>query len=196
MINLNKGQTIDLTKKDGGTLKNVRLGLGWDAQTVTKKGLFGGSKTVQKSIDLDASAIMFDGGKGVVETVFFGHLNSADGSIQHTGDNLTGAGEGDDESIKVDLSRVPAHVEHIVFVVNSYSGQRFTEVANAYVRVVDSDQNDAELARYSLTGGQPCTAMVMAKVSREGGGWSFTAIGQDGDGRTAQQVAGVARAAL
>lgn len=101
-INLNKGQTIDLRKPDGGGLTRVRMGLGWDAKTVTKKTLFGGTKTVTKSIDLDASALLCAGSE-VVETVYFGHLRSDDGSLQHTGDNLTGAGDGDDESIVVDL---------------------------------------------------------------------------------------------
>ena len=157
-INLNKGQTIDLRKPDGGGLTRVRMGLGWDAKTVTKKTLFGGTKTVTKSIDLDASALLCAGSE-VVETVYFGHLRSDDGSLQHTGDNLTGAGDGDDESIVVDL---PA---------------------------VDSTQRDNELARFSLTSTGPHTAMVMAKVTRSPSGWTFTAIGHPGQGRRASDLA-------
>lgn len=195
-INLNKGQTVDLRKGDGGGLSNVRMGLGWDARVVAKKGLFGGSKSVQKSIDLDASAILFDGNGDLVETVFFKNLSSRDGSIKHTGDNLTGAGDGDDESILVALDRIPAQIQHVVFVVTSYSGQRFEEIENAYVRVVDSNQSDAELARYSLSGEGQSTAMTMARVSRSGAGWTFTAVGTPGNGRTAKDLTQDARASF
>src|SRR5579875_3526476 len=134
-ISLSKGQTVDLRKQDGGTLSRVRMGLGWDTKVVTKKTLFGGTKQVQRAIDLDASALVVGGGR-VLDTVYFGKLRSSDGAIQHTGDNLTGEGEGDDESINVELGAVHSSVEHIVFVVNSYSGENFTEIDNAFVRVV------------------------------------------------------------
>lgn len=194
-ISLKKNDTINLTKEDGGTLTNVRMGLGWDAKTVTKKSLFGGSRQVAESIDLDASAILIGGGR-IIETVYYGHLTSGDGSVRHTGDNLTGEGDGDDESILVNLSRVPANVEHIVFVVNSFLGQTFDQVENAFVRVVDSDQGDTELASYSLSGGEACTAMVMAKVSRVGSGWTFTALGRPGSGRVAHEVANLALSSI
>lgn len=186
-INLNKGQTVNLTKSDGGSLSRVRMGLGWDTKIVTKKGLFGGSKQVQKDIDLDASALLIGGGR-VLDTIYFGQLRSKDGSVQHTGDNLTGAGDGDDESIVVDLPAVHESVEHIVFVVNSFSGENFSEVDNAFVRVVDSNAGDQELAKFVLTGSGNHTALVMAKVSRSGGGWTFTAIGQPGNGRMARDL--------
>lgn len=182
-INLSKNQTINLSKDNGGALRNIRLGLGWDA---AKRGLFGGG-----SIDLDASAVVISNGT-VVDTVYFGCLTSNDGSIRHTGDNLTGAGDGDDESIIVDLTRVPAHVDAIVFTVNSFRGQTFDKVANAYVRVVDSDDRDRELAKYSLSGGGSHTAMVMSAVKRTGNGWSFTALGVPGEGRRVQQVTALA----
>ncbi|GAA3690204.1 TerD family protein [Yimella sp. RIT 621] len=186
-INLSKGQTVNLAKQDGGQLSRVRMGLGWDTKIVTKKGLFGGSKQVQKDIDLDASALLIGGGR-VLDTVYFGNLRSQDGSIQHTGDNLTGAGDGDDESIVVDLTAVSGSVEHIVFVVNSFSGENFSEVDNAFVRVVDSNANDTELARFQLSGSGTHTALVMAKVSRQGGGWTFTAVGHPGNGRIAREL--------
>ncbi|PJI95104.1 TerD family protein [Luteimicrobium subarcticum] len=198
-ISLSKGQTINLSKAttDGGEqgLTHVRLGLGWDTKKVEKKGLFGGSKVVQKSIDLDASALLIGGGQ-VQDTVYFRQLRSKDGSLQHTGDNLTGRGDGDDESIVVDLTAVHPAVEHIVFTVNSYSGQTFAEVDNAYVRVVDSSAGDAELARYTLTGSGPHTALVMAKVSRTTQGWQLTALGTAGNGRTVQQLAPLALQAV
>jgi len=183
-VNLSKGQTVSLVKQGGGTLSQVRMGLGWDA--LKKKGLFGKEKEV--SVDLDASAILLSAQGQVLETVYYGNLRSKDGSLMHTGDNLTGKGEGDDESIMVDLPRVPPAVAHIVFVVNSFSGQNFTQIENATARVVDSADRDKELVRYQLSGSGSHTAVVMARVSRSGNGWSFTAIGTPGNARTADQL--------
>lgn len=180
MVNLSKGQTISLEKRGGGTLTRVRMGLGWDA--IKKKGLFG--KLKDQSVDLDASALLFDADRQLVDQVWFQQLRSKDGSVQHTGDNLTGAGEGDDESVVVDLQSVPPTVTQIVFVVNSFTGQNFSQVENAFCRLVDTTANDTELARYELTGSGTHNAQVMAKVSRSGGGWSMTAIGAIANGRT------------
>ena len=178
-VSLRKGQSVSLVKQGGGTLTRVRMGLGWDA--MKKKGIFGGSKA--QSIDLDASALLFDAGKRLVDQVWFQQLRSKDGSLQHTGDNLTGAGDGDDESIIVDLSAVPATVQTLVFVVNSFTGQNFSQIENAYCRLVD-ETNQTEIARYELTGSGTHNSQVMAKVVREGSGWSMTAIGAVADGRT------------
>lgn len=178
-VSLRKGQSVSLVKQGGGTLTRVRMGLGWDA--MKKKGIFGGSKT--QSIDLDASALLFDGGKRLVDQVWFQQLRSKDGSLQHTGDNLTGAGDGDDESIIVDLSAVPAAVQTLVFVVNSFTGQNFSQIENAYCRLVD-ETNSTEIARYELTGSGTHNSQVMAKVVRDGSGWSMTAIGAVANGRT------------
>ncbi|PJI95112.1 TerD family protein [Luteimicrobium subarcticum] len=195
-VTLAKGQTIDLSKPDRGTdLTRVRMALGWDAKVVETRGLFGRVRRTERDIDLDASALLVSAGK-VVDIVYFGQLRSKDGSLQHTGDNLTGAGDGDDESILVDLGAVHASVEHIVFTVNSYSGESFAEIDNAYVRVVDSAARDAELARYTLTGSGPHTALVMARVSRTAAGWAFTAIGAPGRGRTAHELVALALATL
>jgi tellurium resistance protein TerZ len=182
-VNLSKGQQVSLTKRGGGGLTVVRMGLGWDA--VKKRGLFGGSKS--QSIDLDASALLFDGGGNLVDAVWFRQLRSGDGSVQHTGDNLTGAGEGDDESIIVDLTRVPPAVTQIVFTVNSFTGQDFSQIENAFCRLVDETTND-ELARYDLSGSGPHNAQIMAKVSRGGAGWTMTAIGATASGRTVQDL--------
>ncbi len=190
-ISLAKGQSIDLAKTSGAALTKVRMGLGWDVKLVEKRSIFGRTRTVEKAIDLDASALLIGRGK-VGETIYFGHLRSKDGSIVHTGDNLTGKGDGDDESIVVDLPQVSSWVEHIVFTVNSYSGDTFADIDNASVRVVDSTDRDAELGRFTLTGSGPHTALVMAKVSRTPAGWTFTAIGRPGNGRTAQQLAPLA----
>jgi tellurium resistance protein TerZ len=183
-VSLTKGQTVNLTKSGGGALSRVRMGLGWDA--IKKRGMFGGSKQV--SVDLDASALLFTAAGQVVDIVYFGQLQSKDGSITHTGDNRTGAGEGDDESILVELPQVPADVAHIVFVVNSYSGQNFSQIENAFARAVDSADGDRELVRYELSGSGNHSAVVMARLSRSGAGWTFTAVGTPGEGRTANQL--------
>ena len=177
-VSLLKGQRVSLRKDDGGSLTVVRMGLGWDP--IKKKGMFGGGREVD--IDLDASALLYSQ-RQPVDVVFFNKLRSTDGSIQHLGDNLTGAGEGDDESIIVDLQRVPAQVDTIFFVVSSYRGQTFEQVANAFCRLIDQASN-GELARYTLTGGGPHTGMVMAKVFRESGSWKLQAIGEGITART------------
>lgn len=199
-VNMTKGQAISLHKNDGGALTAVRMGLGW--QAAPRRGLFG---TRTREVDLDASAVLF-ADKQPVDVVFFRHLVSDDGSVRHTGDNLVGgAGQGgDDEAIVVDLQRLPVHIDQIVFTVNSFTGQTFSEVQNAFCRLVD-ETNGQELARYSLDGGesggpvkvdkgssattwQRSTAQIMAKVHRAGSGWQMTAIGQPASGRTFQDL--------
>ncbi|MFD9864065.1 TerD family protein [Streptomyces alboflavus] len=184
-VNLTKGQQISLSKTDGTTLTAVRMGLGW--QAAPRKG-FLAKLTGGGEIDLDASAVLFAGGQPV-DFVFFQHLTSKDGSVRHTGDNLVGgAGQGgDDEAILVDLARVPAQVDQIVFTVNSFTGQTFTEVQNAFCRLID-ETNGQELARYTLTGGGNHTAQIMAKVHRTGPGWQMKAIGEPAAGRTFQDL--------
>lgn len=181
-VSLAKGQTVSLTKSGGGTLTRVRMGLGWDA--VKKRGFFG-SKS--QSIDLDASCLLFDGSGRLVDQVWFQQLRTRDGSVVHTGDNVTGMGEGDDESIVVDLQALPAGVTTLVFVVNSFTGQDFSQIENAFCRLVD-ETTGAELARYDLSGAGSHTAQVMAKVSRQGTGWAMTAIGAIASGRTFQDL--------
>ncbi|CAL9316256.1 TerD family protein [Streptomyces sp. SudanB182_2057] len=181
-VNLSKGQAISLEKNDGATLTAVRMGLGW--QAAKRRGLFG---TRTREVDLDASAVLF-AGQEPQDVVFFRHLVSDDGSVRHTGDNLVGgAGQGDDEVILVDLQRVPAHIDQIVFTVNSFTGQTFQEVQNAFCRLVD-ETSGQELARYTLAGGGDYTAQIMAKVHRAGSGWTMTALGAPADGRTFQDL--------
>ncbi|MEK8142454.1 TerD family protein [Streptomyces sp. M10(2022)] len=184
-VNLGKGQQISLSKSDGGALSVVRMGLGW--QAAPRKGFFA-KLAGTREIDLDASAVLF-AGQEPIDVVFFQHLVSDDGSVRHTGDNLVGgAGQGqDDESVLVDLQRVPARVDQIVFTVNSFTGQTFAEVQNAFCRLVD-ETTGQELARYTLTGGGDYTAQIMAKVHRSGSGWQMAAIGEPATGRTFQDL--------
>ncbi|MBV6697542.1 TerD family protein [Kitasatospora aureofaciens] len=182
-VNLAKGQRVSLQKGSGGTLTVVRMGLGW--QAAPKRGLFG-SRT--RKIDLDASALLY-AERTPSDVVFFQHLESTDGSVRHTGDNLEGgSGADDDEAILVDLLHVPAHITQVVFTVSSYTGQTFAEVRNAHCRLVD-ETTGVELARYELAGGGPHTGQIMAKVFRDGnGGWEMQAIGAPAKGRTFQDL--------
>lgn len=180
-ISLQKGQKVPLVKPDGGALTRVRMGLGWDA--AVKKGLFG--RTKAQSIDLDASCLLFDASGNLMDAVWFRRLRSRDGAVRHTGDNLTGEGEG--ESIIVDLTALPAGIAQLVFTVNSFTGQGFSQIVNAFCRLVD-ETTGRELARYDLSETGPHTAQIMAKVSRDGQGWSMTAIGATATGRTFQHL--------
>jgi tellurium resistance protein TerZ len=192
-VNLSKGQKVSLSKRDGGSLTRVRMGLGWDA--VKKKGFFGGGKA--QSIDLDASALLLDASGNLVDQVWFRQLRSSDGSVLHTGDNRTGAGDGDDEAIQVDLSRVPASVTNVVFTVNSFTGQDFSSIANAFCRLID-ETTETEIARYELTGSGSHNAQIMARVTRErdGAGWSMTALGVPASGRTFRDLMPAVSSAL
>lgn len=180
MVSLVKGQSVRLEKRGGGQLTRVTMGLGWDVRkSKGLLGLFGGGG----EIDLDASCLLFDGGVRLLDQVWFQQLRSQDGSIVHSGDNRTGAGHGDDETITVDLTRLPPAVTALVFTVNSFRGDRFDRIDNAYCRLIDA-ANAAELARYDLTGAGPHTGQVMAQMTRTGGGWDFKALGVRTSGQT------------
>lgn len=170
-VSLSKGQRVTLRKDGSAALTLVQLGLGWDP--IRRRSLFGNRET---EIDLDASAVMF-ADHTAVDLVFFNQLSSRDGSVVHQGDNRTGAGDGDDEVLLVDLTRVPVHVTSIVFLVTSYEGQTFQEVDKAFCRLVDHTTG-TELARYTLSGGEAATGMIMARVYRVGRDWKLEAIGR------------------
>ncbi len=183
-VSLSKGGNVSLSKEAPG-LTAVLVGLGWDARTTTGT-----------DFDLDASAIMVKAdGKVVSDShfVFFNNKTSPDGSVEHTGDNLTGEGEGDDESIKVNLATVPAEVDKIVFPVSIYEaesrGQSFGQVRNAFIRIVNQ-AGGTELARYDLTEDASTeTAMLFGELYRSGAEWKFRAVGQG----YASGLAGIAR---
>ena len=188
-INLQKGQKISLTKENGGTLSRVVMGLGWDAKKSSVgllKGMFGGGNS-RNEIDLDASCVLFNDQNALVDSIYFGQLKSRDGSIIHTGDNRTGAGDGDDEQIVVDLDKVPVNVKSLVFTVSSYTGQTFDTVENAYCRLIDNSNNN-EIARYTLSAQGTHTAQIMAKLYRHNGEWKMHAIGENGTGRTIADI--------
>lgn len=173
-VNLQKGQKVSLTKGNPG-LKKVVVGLGWDVNAFDTGGDF----------DLDAAAFLLnDNGrvKGSEDFVFYGNLKHASGSVQHMGDNLTGAGEGDDEQIIVDLASVPAEYDRIVIVVNIYQAvqrkQHFGMIQNAFIRLVDG-RNNSEMCRYNLTEDYGnMTAMIFGEIYRHNGEWKFNPIGQ------------------
>ncbi|MFA9216600.1 MAG: TerD family protein [Sphingomonadaceae bacterium] len=179
-VNLQKGQKISLEKEAGGTLGKVTMGLGWDA--IKSGGIFGfGARS--EAVDLDASCVMFDDSNRPVDVIWFRQLQSKDGSVVHTGDNRTGAGDGDDEQVNVDLNRIPPGVKSLVFTVNSFTGQTFAQVQNAYCRLLDAS-NGKEVARFNLSVQGAHSAQIMAKVYRHNGEWKMHAIGENGNGRT------------
>lgn len=180
-ISLQKGQKVSLTKDNAG-LNKIVVGLGWD-EAKRSKGLF--SFKPQQAIDCDASVIMLSNGKLTVpkeDVVFFGNLRHKSGSVQHMGDNLTGAGDGDDEQIVIDLASVPSQYDRIAIVVNIYQAvprhQHFGMIENAFCRVVDA-RNNQELCRYNLTENYSgMTSMIFGEVYRHNEEWKFNAIGQ------------------
>ena len=189
-VNLEKGQRISLTK--GNSLARVFMGLGWDMAASGQGGFFKKMFGGNSNIDLDASCLLFDSNKTLLDIVYFGNLLSSDGSIRHMGDNLTGEGEGDDEVIQVNLAQVPNAVAYLVFTVSSYRGQTFNQIANAFCRLVDMSTN-TELARYTITGGGNYTGLIMACLYRHGGEWKMRAIGEFGQSKIAQDLAVLAK---
>ncbi|WP_213795953.1 TerD family protein [Klebsiella aerogenes] len=186
MVSLTKNQTISLSKASP-SLSQLTFGLGWDPLRAKKKGLFGGLFSGSAgSIDLDASCILLNKNGNVLDTIWLGQLKSRCGAVVHSGDNLTGEGEGDDEVIRVNLAKLSANVEYLAFTVNSFRGQNFNEVENARCRVLD--QNNQELARYVLTEQGSHTGIVIASLSRNNGEWNFTAHGQPAQGRTIEDM--------
>lgn len=185
-ISLQKGQRVDLTKGNTG-LTNLLVGLGWDpVQSSGKKGLlgslFGGGGSPQ--VDCDASVLMLDE-KDKLQSrdriIYFGNLKSQDGSVIHTGDNLTGEGDGDDEQIRVDLTKIPASVQKLVFVVNIYDAQKrnqhFGMIQNAFIRIVN-EKSKQQMIKYDLSedySGK--TALLAGEIYRSGSEWKFAATG-------------------
>ncbi len=179
-VSLQKGQKVSLTKESAG-LSQVLVGLGWD-EVQQKRGFFGMKQ--QQDIDCDASAILLINGKlsGNGDLVYFGNLQHKSRMVQHMGDNLTGAGDGDDEQILIDLAGMPKQYDRIVIVVNIYDAvrrkQHFGMIRNAFIRLVDGKTN-REMCRYNLTEDYSgMTAMIFGEIYRYNGEWKFSAVGQ------------------
>ena len=185
-INLQKGQKIDLTKGNAGLTK-LLVGLGWDPVENPKKScgllksLFGGGSS-KPNFDCDASVFMLDEKGKYKDLVYFGNLKSPCGSIQHQGDNLTGQGEGDDEQILVDLSKVPSDTHRLVFVVNIYDAEKrkqdFGMISNAFIRIVNQ-ANNQELLKFNLSENYAGkTTLIAGEVYKHNGEWKFAALGE------------------
>ncbi|MFK4119710.1 TerD family protein [Streptomyces longwoodensis] len=175
-VSLQKNQTVSLMKGGRPLLSQVRMGLGWEP---AYRG---------KDIDLDASVIAYGPQRNHIDSCYFGKLTIVNGAIRHSGDNLTGEGGGDDEAITVDLGRLPQDVTGLVFTVNSFSGQKFTEVAKAYCRLLDATTGE-ELVRFDLTSAEPQTGVLMAKLIRQfSGEWEMTALGDFVKARTVRNM--------
>lgn len=183
-VSLQKNQTVSLVKGGRPLLSQVKMGLGWEP---AYRG---------KDIDLDASVIAYGPQRNHQDSCYFGKLSILNGAIKHSGDNLTGEGAGDDEVIVVDLGRLPADTTGLVFTVNSFSGQKFTEVAKAYCRLIDAATGE-ELVRFDLTTAEPQTGVMMAKLIKQfTGEWEMTAMGEFVKSRTVRGMVKPAAQAL
>ena len=176
-ISLNKGGNLSLSKTDP-SLNQVLIGLGWDARA-----------TDGADFDLDASAFLLaanDKVRGETDFIFYNQTRSPEGSVEHTGDNRTGAGDGDDEAVKIDLAKVPTEVQKIAITVTIHDaesrGQNFGQVQNAFIRVVN-DQTNVEIVRFDLNEDYSTeTAMIFGELYRHNGEWKFRAVGQGYNG--------------
>ena len=175
-VSLVKGARVSLVKSGAPPLTEVLMGLGWDP--ARRRG----------NIDLDASVIAFDANANKLAMVWFTNLGEWNGALRHAGDNLTGEGEGDDEQIYVDLDRLPPEVSSLVFTITSYRGHRFTDVRNAFCRLVDR-RSGAELVRYNLSEAERATGVIIAALRRTAPSqWEMRAIGEFHDGRTVKDL--------
>lgn len=179
-VSLQKGQKVSLSKEHAG-LSKMMVGLGWDEAQKAKGGFFAPKP---KPIDCDASALLLKNGRlcDKSDIIYFGNLGHKTGAIQHMGDNLTGAGDGDDEQILVDLDRIPAEYDRIAIVVNIYQAvqrkQHFGMIQNAFIRLVDQ-RNNGEMCKYNLTDNYSgMTALIFGEIYRHNGEWKFSAVGQ------------------
>ena len=182
-INLVKGQKINLKKDNGSTLQNICVGVNWGA--IEKKGWLGGVK--KEAVDLDASCVLYDNSKNAVDVIYFGSLKSKDGSIKHSGDDLTGDMDGDDgldnEIITVDFSKLSSNVEHVAFVLNSFRGHDFGTIPFASIRIYEGTPTRVNeiFATYNIAKGEGFAghvSMVMGVFYKRNGEWKFNAIGE------------------
>ena len=182
-INLQKGQRINLRKDNGSTLQNICVGVNWGA--IEKKGWFGIKS--KEAVDLDASCVLYDAAKNVVDTVYFRHLNSKDGAVKHSGDDLTGDMDGDDgldnEIITLDFSKLNPAVEYVAFVLNSFRGHDFGIIPFASIRIYEGTPTKVNevFATYNIAKGEGFAghvSMVMGVFYKRNNEWKFNAIGE------------------
>ena len=181
-INLSKNTTISLTK-EVDKLSSIKVGLGWDVAKA--KGLFA-SFFGSDSIDLDASCLLIDKDKQIIDTIWYRQLRSKCRSVHHQGDNRTGEGEGDDETISINLNKLPSSVKYIAITVNSFTGQSFENVRNAFCRV--RDQSSKEVCRYTLTEQGDHTGIFIGLLSYDNQEWYFTSKGVTTSGNSVKQL--------
>ncbi|MFI9234560.1 TerD family protein [Streptomyces sp. NPDC053079] len=183
-VSLRKNETVSLVKGGRPLTRSVKMGLGWEPAWNSR------------AIDLDASVIAYGPDRNMIDACYFGRLQILNGTIQHSGDNLTGDGSGDDESITVHMGGLPPEVTGLVFTVSSFNGQKFTEVAKAYCRLLDA-QTGEELVRFDLTGSEPKTGVLMCKFIRQfSGEWEMTALGDYVKAKTVRDLVKPAAQAL
>ena len=177
-VTLSKGQNVSLSKTDPA-LKHILIGLGWDARS-----------SDGQPFDLDASLFMTGDNKKVPSDayfIFYNQLKSPEGAVEHTGDNLTGEGEGDDETIQVALNKLGANIKTLIFTVSSYRGQTFSKVSNAFCRLLNA-ANNQEVARYNLSAAGNHTGQIMAKLYRHEGEWKMQALGEPCQGTSPDKL--------
>lgn len=189
LLSLSKNQTVSLTKTANSVLSNIAIGLGWDPIEKKAKGffasIFGGGNSSE--IDLDASCVLLDAQCNPIDIISFSKLHSDCGAVNHRGDNLTGEGEGDDEVIDVNLNALPSNVTFLAITVNSFRGQTFNEVENAFCRIVNS-ANNQEICNYKLNEQGTHTGIFIASLTRKDADWEFKAHGLPCAGRTVKDM--------
>jgi tellurium resistance protein TerZ len=174
-INLTKTQSFKFNLEKTNEISHVFMGIGWDPADEDEE------------VDLDASCVLLDADKEVIDTIYFANLTSEDDAVEHQGDNTTGDGDGDDEVIDVNLNKLNAEVDSIVFTITSYSGQSFEDLDNCVARLVNK-KNNTEMCRFELKNVGDFTAVIMCKLSRSNAGWEFKALGIGTDGETADDL--------
>lgn len=185
-INLSKGQKISL-EKTAPKLSKIALGLAW--QPIEPKGFFGRVFNVSEAVDLDASCVCLDAQGREIDVIWFRKLESTDRAVRHSGDNRTGEGDGDDETLTVDLGKLDARVSVLMFTINSFSGQSFQRVRSSSCRLINTQSKEG-LAMFSLDAQGKHTALLMAALTRRGSDWEMSAIGEPGYGSTYRDLAG------
>ncbi|MDN3583482.1 TerD family protein [Mucilaginibacter flavus] len=183
-INLQKGQRISLEKSNGSKLQSVCVGINWGA--IEKKGLFGFG-TIKEAVDLDASCALFDENKRLIDVIYFGNLRAKDGSVRHSGDDLTGDMDGNDgldnEVITVDLSSISPSVNYVAFMLNSFRGQDFGSIPFASIRIYEGTpiRVNEVFATYDIAHSKEFAghvSMVLGVFYKKNGEWKFNAIGE------------------